>query len=153
MSNDFANVRGLSELEDALALLPRELQNKYLAQGMSAGAKVIQDEIKQRAPVRTDGELKRLSKKSSRGRLPGYLKASVIRQLVHDGNTHGMTYRVGFGKKAFYAAFYELGTRHQAARPFMRPAVEASANHAVFQVGEIIGKLIDKFAASRPKIS
>lgn len=150
----FANIRGFDELENALALLPKELQGKYLAQGMSAGAAVFQAEVKARTPVRNDGRgAKKFSKNSKLGRLPGFLKALVTRQLVRDGNQHGLTYRIGWGRKGFYGAFYELGTKHQPARPIVIPAIEAVQQRAVFQVGEKIGRLIDAFAATQPKAS
>lgn len=147
----FANVRGFDQLEAALAQLPKEIQGKYLAQAVSAGGAVIQAEIKARTPVRQEGGAKKLSKNSHVGRLPGYLKALVTRQLLRNGNAHGLTYRIGFGRKGFYGLFYDRGTTHQPARPFVEPAIEASQQRAVFQIGEKLGRMIDAFAARQPK--
>lgn len=45
-------------------------------------------------------------------------------KLIDSGRVREVegAYRVEFPK--FYAAFYELGTSHQIARPFIRPALE-----------------------------
>lgn len=150
--SSFANIRGFDQLEAALAQLPKEIQGKYLSQAVSAGGAVIQAEIKARTPVRQDGQgAKKLSKNSGHGRLPGFLKALVTRQLVRDGNGHGLTYRIGFGSKGFYGLFYERGTKHQPARPFVAPAIEAVQQRAVFQIGEKLGRAIDAFATRQPK--
>jgi HK97 gp10 family phage protein len=73
--------------------------------------------------------------------------------LVRDGNPHGLTYRIGFGRKGFYGLFQDQGTKHQPARPFVAAALEAVQQRAVFQVGEKMGREIDAFAARQPKIS
>lgn len=39
--------------------------------------------------------------------------------------------RVGVRKKAYWAWFQEMGTRHHAARPFLRPAVFGNAREIV----------------------
>ena len=46
-----------------------------------------------------------------------------------------VTYRVGVPRRSFYWRFQEFGTSHQPARPFVRPAVEATR-------AEVAGKIL-----------
>ena len=38
------------------------------------------------------------------------------------------TFRVGWSPDAFYLRFHELGSEHQPARPFLRPAADAPSH-------------------------
>src|SRR5690348_5638329 len=134
--SDPAHVKGLDDLMRTLGQLPAKIQEKALVTATGAGAKVLQDEMTSRAPVRHDNELKKLSKRSTRARLPGFLKASIGRRRVDKGSGSTVTYQVGVLAAAFYAIFYEFGTRHQPARPFIRPAVETTQGAAVEKMAD-----------------
>ncbi len=56
------------------------------------------------------------------GVVTGRLRGSITWRLGRDGFG---TY-VDVGSAVFYAPFLELGTRRMAARPFLRPALEAA---------------------------
>ncbi len=128
---DPVHVKGLAELQRTLAELPSRIQEKVLVGATSAGAKVLQDEMTARAPVRQDGELKKLGRNSTKARLPGFLKASIGRKRTDRRSGTQVSYAVGVLGRAFYAIFYEFGSRHQTARPFIRPAAEAKQDAAV----------------------
>lgn len=146
-------VSGLSALEASLRQFPKELQARALADGVSAAAGVVQIAIRAAAPVGgSDDRGHRIQKGrkgrfAGKGRMPGFLRAAVLRQRVHDGNAHGVTYAVRFNKAAYYWWFVERGFRHfagritrvtkggyrkyagashVAARPFATPAFERS---------------------------
>lgn len=48
--------------------------------------------------------------------------ASITHELGYD--EHGPRVRVSWGRKYFYMQFRELGTSHENAAPFLRPAAE-----------------------------
>lgn len=99
-----------------------------------------------RAPVRQRGTIKGLSE--TKGRLPGYLRASIRRAVKKEPDANGsMTVGVGASRAAFYWMFQEFGTRHQPARPFLRPAFDAQAPTALGIVGRKLGEGIEREAA------
>lgn len=147
MSDNPAHVRGLAELQSTLSKLPGKVQEVILVPATSAGAAVLQADMVAHAPVRQDGRVKRLSKRSGKGRLPGFLKANIGRRRVDGGSGTSVTFMVGVLSGAFYAIFQEFGTRHQAARPFVRTAAETKANEAVEKMAEKCRTGIDRQAA------
>ena len=75
---------------------------------VAATAKDVVAAAKARAPVDT-----------------GHLKASIARERV-DEHAVAVTVDTRDESHPSYAAFVEYGTRHMAAQPFLRPAVEAA---------------------------
>ena len=146
--SDPRHVHGLDDLQRTLTQLPGKVQEKTLVTATSAGAKVLQAEMTARAPVRQDNELKKLSKGSTQARLPGFLKASIGRRRVNNGSGNSVTYQVGVIGRAFYAIFYEFGSRHQPARPFIRPAVETTQDEAVNRMADSLRTGIESNARS-----
>lgn len=142
------HVRGLSDLQKMLDTLPGKIERNIMRSALRAGAKVIQSRAIRNVPVRS-GELRRSLKISTRARR-GQVTASV-------------------GTKLFYARFVEFGTRaHVIAakakgwlsfggvfaksvdhpgnrpRPFLRPAMDASASAVLVAVGEQVKKRLTK---------
>jgi len=58
-------------------------------------------------------------------------------------------HRLEFGATAYYAPFVELGTRHMAARPFIRPAFDANQQKLLdaMLVGALNGNMISELDA------
>lgn len=140
-------IKGLAELDRALQSFAGDLAEKFLAQGVSAGAKAIQDAIRAAAPVRSDTYAKRISRGSKATRAPGFLRSRIFRRRVAKASGTAISYVIGPNKGAFYAHFVEfghrpphrkaalgrahaagieLGTRSTPAHPFIRPAFSAS---------------------------
>lgn len=166
------HVKGLAELQRMLSQLPAKIQEKSLVAGVSAGAKVVQDAMVARAPVRTDGLLKKIGKrgKSSRkARLPGFLKASIGRKRVEKGSGSRVHYEVGvLRREAWYARLIEFGFMHVAgeisrgkrggkrfservhvpAKPFIRPAFAATQDAAVVKMAERLRSDIERNGTS-----
>jgi len=124
----FVHIRGLKEIAAVLRELPADLVKSSFASALRSGLLPVQNEIQARAPVRSEPGPKRLSKKSSKGRLPGYLRASVARKRGK-ATPHSMTVGITF-RKAWYWFLQEFGSSRQPARPFVRPALASSADRA-----------------------
>src|SRR5262245_5885544 len=140
-------INGLRELDAAFQKFAADASEKLLAQGVSAGAKVIQDAIAARAPVRQEGGQKKAAKGSSRG--PGWLRRHIRRKRVNKGSGTMISYSIGPSAAAFYARFVEfghgpakkrraattreveLGTRSTPAHPFIRPALGSAKSSSV----------------------
>lgn len=133
-------VEGLAELAKALRELPDKVAKNGLRVSVYAGAKVIRDEARLRAP-------KAAEVLGPNQPPPGTLRRSVImkqipelssltRQTFYVTVRHGKKFRKQ-GKKgnlsqdAWYWRFVEFGTRKMRARPFLRPALEAKRREAV----------------------
>lgn len=143
---DPVHVSGLVDLERVLEQLPGKLRERTLVRAVGAGAAVMQREMIAHAPVRSDGELKKMSKKSRFARLPGFLKASIGRRRADRESGTTVTYIVGVLRRAFYANFIEFGTRHQAAHPFIRPAAETTEEQAVDKIADVVRSDINRAA-------
>lgn len=157
MSND-TNISGGRELDDLLKTLAPKIQKNILRAALSAGARVIVKEAKQRAPVgqpsSTNAEMY--------GGYPGALRDSV--RLSSGLDKKGVPFAGakagGISKKgadAYYVRFVEFGTRPHvirprgkkrlqlgghfiagtvmhpgmAGKPFMRPAADAAQAAAI----------------------
>ncbi len=138
-------IEGLSELGKALRELPVRVARNGLRVSVYAGAKVVRDEARARAP-------KAAQSLGPNQPPPGTLKRSVIMKHIPELSTltrqtffvtvrHGKKYRKQ-GKKgnlsqdAWYWRFVEFGTRKMSARPFLRPTLEAKRREAVQAIKE-----------------
>jgi len=132
-------IEGLAELGKALRELPERVARNGLRVSVYAGAKVVRDEARARAP-------KAAQSLGPNQPPPGTLKRSVIMKHIPElssltRQTFFVTVRYGKkyrkqGKKgnlsqdAWYWRFVEFGTRKMRARPFLRPALEAKRSEA-----------------------
>lgn len=149
-------VEGLSELVEKMRELPKNIARNALRAGVYAGAKVVQEDAKRRAPVYT-GPI-------SAGHPPaGTLKRSIIMKQIREesGPQQQVFYvMVRYGKKyrkqgkkgnlsqdAYYWRFVEFGTASQPAHPFMRPAFESTKMQAVEAIAAKLGERIEEAAA------
>jgi HK97 gp10 family phage protein len=141
MAGGWIEVKGLSELIDKLSKLPDKMAKRLFVLAISQGAKVIQDEVALRAPVRQPGPHERAGKPIATGkatlRYPGNLKKQIVRRKVkREGQK--VTYQVKPTPRAWYGRLVETGTRFAAARPFMRPAIDAKGEASIKRVAEVI---------------
>jgi HK97 gp10 family phage protein len=126
-----AHVDGLAAFRRDLQELGVELEKNMIRPALKAGGTVVRDEARLRAPIRSDAQRKKTggtrAKKDGtvvdRVRLPGNLRRSIrVRMRTHRSR---IIAAIGATKRAFYAVFLELGTAHQPAEPFLRPAADA----------------------------
>lgn len=148
---ELQHVAGLKELQAALKELPQRIARNVLRGAVGAGAAVIRNEAKARAPVSIGdggvghpppGTLRRAIYQKQIREL-----SSAVKQTFYVGVRKGKQYRKQ-GKKgnlsqdAYYAKFVEFGTAKMAARPFMRPAFEAKKGEAVQAIKDYLAKRI-----------
>jgi HK97 gp10 family phage protein len=132
-------VEGLAELHRKLLELPARIERNVVRRAVYAGAAVIRDDMRERAPIYT-GEV------SEGHPPPGTLKKSIYVKYIPEKSRGGRTvYYVGVrhgksrqhvGKKdinrdAYYFRFIEFGTEKMAAQPFMRPAFDSKQGAAL----------------------
>jgi HK97 gp10 family phage protein len=156
MATTVTKIEGLAELKRALMQLPERIQSQGLAQAVYAGAAVIRDEARVRAPVYT-GPIEQGHPQ------PGTLRKSIILKAIRERSSrttkvafvlvrHGKKYekvgKRGRNLDAFYWRFVEYGTKKMAARPFMRPAFEAKKMAAVEAIRDRLAARIFEEAAN-----
>lgn len=144
-----ATFKGLDNIAQIMRSLPVEVQKRALGSALLAGAEVVRKEAQLHAPVRQSGNARRINRKGNiraegdKGRLPGFLRASIVKRLRRTANVGAaMTASVGWTKDAFYGRFLEFGTKFMAAQPFLRPALDNRAGEASRRIGEILGPKI-----------
>jgi HK97 gp10 family phage protein len=142
-------LRGFAELESALRKLPRELQNAAETTALRAGA----------APIRKAAK-GHLSKSKDSGLLSKALGTTVKKTRMGQ-KTARVGPRSGFrqvvkrkGKSkpeladpVKYAHLVEYGTSKTAARPFIRPALESSADQALSAMAAGYNKHLSRVVA------
>jgi HK97 gp10 family phage protein len=123
-------VLGAPELQRKLNGLVPKLEKKIVRKAMREAIRPAAASAAANAPV-LSGLLK-LSLKVGARKFKNRRKFGV--QIA--------TNRLG-GASIFYAAFNELGTKHQPARPFMRPALHGNRTQAIEIMKSEIGRGIE----------
>jgi len=141
-----SRILGAKELDRVLQKLPREIADKVLAGALTRGAQPFVKAARAAAPVRQGGGVKKLSKRSSRGRLPGWLRASIAARRDRAETGASVVVKVGVLGRAFYGMFGEFGTSRQAARPWFRPAWDSTRGAVLTAIGRTLGRGIERAA-------
>lgn len=144
-----AKVSGIPELKAALAGLVPKLRRQALRNALAAGARVVRDEARRRAPV-LQPTLRAPYRK------PGTVrKAVVVRtsKVARRAGDVGMFVNVRPAKRGqrgakspndpFYWRFLEFGTRKMEARPFLQAGAKKLTD-ALAAFKKVIGPQIDK---------
>lgn len=112
---------GAKELEKTLLEMGPAVATKIADKALRAAAKIIIKEAKILAPRRTGALRKSIAAKV------GQLKPAE------------RTVTIGFKKPGrSYAHMVEFGTSHSAAKPFLRPALDAKASEALREMTEVL---------------
>lgn len=91
-------------------------------------ATVIYDEMKTRAPVDS-----------------GTLKNAIFRYRLKENNKDESVFFIGVNHiKAPHWHFFELGTRHMAAKPFIRPTYDAKIAQAAKRATDVIAERLKR---------
>lgn len=154
-------VTGLKELEKALMELPKEVAQRPLRAAVNAGAKVVMDEAKNRAPQGETGNLRKAIYRTRTRRGSGTGKETYVvgvrkgKMKYADTANNRRLKRVGKTYQtrglAYYWRFLEFGTSKLSARPFLRPAFEAKKDAAVDAIKAKLAEAIEKTAAKLRK--
>lgn len=123
---DFIDIRGIEETIRELERAPERIVKGAFARALTASAAVIMKAVNPRTPVEH-----------------GDLKAALTFDVAIDSQGRGGVAKIGFGKLGWKARLVEYGHRmigHKpgkkqsgqvTAHPFMRPALETSAEEAI----------------------
>jgi HK97 gp10 family phage protein len=134
-------VDGLKQLGERMKGLSEAMNNRIARAATAAGAAVIRDAARQKAPVRT-GNLRKniIVKRLPKGEAPLTSEHIVtVRQgkLTKKQRASGLT-------DAFYGRFVEYGTAKTAPQPFLRPAYDQNKEKAVQAIKDRIAKRLAK---------
>jgi HK97 gp10 family phage protein len=140
-------VQGLKELNETLQRFPAKLERNILRGAIRAGASVIVEDARRRAPV-----LSVLDPRRVFGALAKSIRVRGVQSkngALVGGVFAGGVADVGRGKgkiqaDAFYARFVEFGTAKMAARPFLRPAIDSKTPAAIDATADYIRERADQ---------
>lgn len=158
-------INGLDALNRALDELPAKLQANILRGAMRAGAKVVERAVKDAAPVRT-GKLRDSVRTSSRlDRRTGQVVATVKAGGSGGKRAAYYAHMVEFGTQAhdikpqdakslFIAGLFGELVHHPGAtaRPFMRPAMDATQSAAALAVAEYCRTRLTREGLDAPEV-
>lgn len=147
-----ARISGLPDLKAALRAIPEKLRKRALRNALAAGARVVRDDARSRAPVLSQADALRAP-----FRTPGTVKRAIVvrtsKQARRAGDV-GVFLNVRPAKAGqrgaksktdpFYWRWLEFGRVGVAARPFLQPAAQKLTDAlAVFTrtIGPAIVKL------------
>lgn len=122
---------GMAELTERLRKLPAELSDRAVKTAARKAANLVRDEMELRAPMDT-GAL-----------------AMNLKTRVRQTGPEQIVAEVGPSKNEFYGMFIEFGTRNIPARPFMGPALDATAQEAVNLFTDELRKAIGRMERKR----
>lgn len=139
------NPDALTAVLDALTQVASE---SVLRQATVAGARVIFEEVKLRAPV---GVASWESKDGKQERYPGFLRDNILLAFDKERSAEGIraTYLVTWSKEAFYGRFVEYGTSKMPANPFLRAAYEAMREAAAQKFSEVIDEKVKELTSGQ----
>lgn len=141
------NLLGADQLNKTLKQLPGELSQKVYMQSLRKGAVIVRDEAKQRAPYGTDFEKRSYVKKKKGVATTHFVKLrDEIRITVTTKTDISFAVAVHVGA-AYWGMFQEYGTSHMSARPWLRPAFDATAEQAINTIGQSLGQGVERTAA------
>jgi HK97 gp10 family phage protein len=136
------SITGGRELYDQLRGLADKLVANVLTGAAYAGLKPIRDLARAKVPI--------LDIEASHGpHAPGELLEGIrlTRSRSRDRNSVGA--RLGITRDVYWGHFVEYGTRHAAAKPFMRPAADEGRDESVRAFVEYAGKRVEAEAKRR----
>lgn len=122
-------LQGMEKLTARFNRLGRKVQGKAVRKALKEGAGPMHKMAQSRAPVES-GETKRKIKIRTSVRLG---RGSVWAAIRAQGEAYMVTY------------WYEYGTSHQPARPFMRPAFDANRRNAQSIFSDVLIREIEQF--------
>jgi len=134
---DKLSIENPDALTAAIDALSQVASESVLRQATVAGARVIFEEVKLRAPV---GVASWESRNGKQKRYPGFLRDNILIAYDKERSAEGLraTYLVTWSKDAFYGRFVEYGTSKMGAQPFLRPGYDAMKDAAARAFSDVI---------------
>lgn len=127
-----ANIEGADKIQKQLQHIAGTALTKKVKAAMKECAEIVRDEAKQLAPVGETGRLRDsiIAEVAPGNRvISGYVEADYPK---NPRKRKTKTRKQAAGSDEYYAFAVEYGTRHMAAQPFLRPAMQNKAR----EVGE-----------------
>ncbi|MDT7836457.1 HK97-gp10 family putative phage morphogenesis protein [Aquabacterium sp. OR-4] len=144
-----AKVQGIPALKAALAGLVPKLRRQVLRNALAAGARIVRDDARRRAPV-LQPTLKTPVRK------PGTVRAAIVvrtSKAARRAGDVGVFVNVRPAKRGqrgaksphdpYYWRWLEFGTKKMAAIPFLQPASQRLSD-ALEKFKQVVGPQIDK---------
>jgi HK97 gp10 family phage protein len=153
-------IAGLDQLAQALRALPQRVAQNGLRAAVYAGAKVIRDEAKLKAPVATaaleanqqpPGTLKRSIIMKQIPELSGAQKQTFFVTVRHDKKYRKQGKKGTLSQDAWHWRFVEFCTVKMPARPFLCPAFDLKKNEAVTAITDRLAQRIEQAAQELKK--
>jgi HK97 gp10 family phage protein len=126
--------RSLDEILETLKKIDN-LAQKQINAASRLGAKYVQKKAKEKAPVSADG---------SHGRPKGFLKKNIKIKAEKSKTKGKKTYSVGVSGDAYYGVFIEYGSKRNAAKPFLRPALDENRDELTRIILGEVAKGVDQ---------
>lgn len=145
-------MEGFKELEKALKALGPEVATKTGASAARKATNVIRDTVKDKAPFDPGPTERKWTKKDGSVSTAdyGHLKDNIKTRKVKARKSHTVAFEVTTGQ-AFWGRFSELGTEHEPARPWFKPALDEAAPNAVETLQKELKKGVEKAARKARK--
>lgn len=120
--------KGFAELDRMLQQLPDDMARIYLVDAVRAGGELIAEEAARRAPRDT-------------GDLAASITVKVNKNVKSNGDPEA---QIGPSKKEQRVGRYqELGTSHNPAQPFLRPALDTRGQDAIEAMRDVLKQHLD----------
>lgn len=133
-------VTGDKELARRFDQLSAAMRGKTLERALVAGALIVANDAKRRAPVLT-GNLRRSIHVGGYGAAGG-LESGTTGTDIGGNRSTATSAEVLVGTNVEYARYPEFGTSKMAARPFVRPALDENRDAVVREVDEALRDLL-----------
>lgn len=128
-------IKGAREMENLLKALGPRVASKAGDKALRAAARPIVEQAKRLVPADT-----------------GALRRSITAQMGRRKKESERVILIGFRPPVSARAhFAEFGTKHHAAHPFMRPALDTRVHQALREMGRVLGDEIESSAMQMAK--
>ena len=136
---------GFNDIAKDLERLSRAEGNKVLRDATRAGAEVLAEEVRDRAPELTRKTKRNVVVVTQRARRRGEIASGVhIRGINPETGNSDNTMKASNPKNAFYWRFVEMGTSNMQSHPFVRPAFDARIEDAAGAAMSRLNRSIDE---------
>jgi HK97 gp10 family phage protein len=148
-------LEGLEELKANLEALGKEVATKVGIRATREAAKAVAEAVRAYAPIGTQSTVRTRRRRDGTIAIADYgrLRDNIRVRRARARKETTITFNVTTGN-AFWGKFLEFGTVHMPARPWMRPAFDASAaaalNITFVELKKGIDREVKKMRVGRP---
>ena len=123
---------GSTSLELAMHRLEKTMQKKIMRKALREEAKRLRETIREKVPKDTGNLAKKMQVRSMRR---SRVRFGVVVRTPPADKLKGIPRTPNTKKPGYYPAHLELGTKRQAAKPYMRPSLDAHREGLLDRVG------------------